>query len=151
MATSSQNQHRPALGFLRTLTTCHCPHSRAARRSSRSISPARRALSSKPAAADRQTGEQARLQYSWRRGVAVRRVTNCYTLQFTLLHFTFTDTRRGNAAVGVRASLRSGADVGHMMRLRDCGRYVAKRSLVMANCTRATGERLRACSQRRVN
>ena len=121
MATSSQNQHRSALGFLRTLTTCHCPHSPAARRSSRSISPARRALSSKPAA-DRQTGEQARLcilQYSWRRGVAVRRVTNCYTL-FTLLYFTFTDTRRGNAAVGVRASLRSGADVGHMMRLYDC-------------------------------
>ena len=44
---------KSVFSYLRTLTTWHCPHSPAARRcfSNRSISPARRAHSSKPAAA----------------------------------------------------------------------------------------------------
>ena len=46
-------QAAAAFSYLRTLTTWHCPHSPAARRccSNRSVSPARRAHSSKPAEA----------------------------------------------------------------------------------------------------
>ena len=70
---SNAVHNKSVFNFLRTLTTWHCPHSPAARccwapGSNRSISPAGRALSNKPAAAacdgrmmgqtDRQTGDK---------------------------------------------------------------------------------------------
>jgi len=94
---------KSVFSYLRTLTTWHCPHSPAARRrfSNRSISPVRRAHSSKPAAAGLLLLAQQHKQTDRHKAIASTRASTASRRQ----KLRFTTFREKNSFVIIYKSL----------------------------------------------